>query len=102
MKRFLFIPLFLYAFALAQMSFLVHFFPAGLIPNLIVFAVLFFAVFEKPESYTSFGAALFGGLLIDIFSGGIIGLWPALLLGATFLIKIVLENYVRISIPQKL
>jgi len=97
----LFIVTLLYAVALLQMSFFVHLFPQGLIPNFVVFAVVAAALFEKPESYASFAAALFGGLLLNVFSGGIIGVWSALLLLLTFGIKVVLENYVRIPIFQK-
>lgn len=93
--------LLLYAFALLQMSFLVHFFPAGLVPNLIILTVLCLSIFERSSSYSSMGVALFGGFLLDIFSDGIIGFWPlALLLISTF-IKIVLEDYVRLPIPKK-
>jgi len=93
----------LYAFALLEMSFLVHFFPAGLVPNLILIicTVLFLSIFERSESYASMGAALFGGFLADIFSGGIIGLWSAILLVASIFIKIILEDYVRLPIPKK-
>ena len=91
----------LYAFALLQMSFLVHFFPAGLVPNLIIFTVLCLSIFERSSSYVSMGAALFGGFLIDIFSDGVIGFWPLILLLISIFIKIVLEDYVRLPIPKK-
>lgn len=93
--------LLLYAFALLQMSFLVHFFPSGLIPNLVIVTVLVLSVFEHSSSYASMGAALFGGFLIDIFSGGVIGFWPSILFFVSLFIKIVLEDYVRIPIPKK-
>lgn len=101
MGKILFIVALLYGAALLQMSFFVHVFPQGLIPNFIILGVVALAVFEKPESYTSFVAALFGGLLLNVFAGGIIGVWSALLLLLSVGIKLVLENYVRISIPQK-
>jgi len=91
----------LYFFALLQMSFFVHIFPIGLIPNLIILTVIFLSIFEKNESIASFSAALFGGFLIDIFSEGIIGFWPFVLVLISMLIKQALHNYVRISIPQK-
>jgi cell shape-determining protein MreD len=95
------IILLLYAAALFQMSFLVHVFPGGFIINSIAVSVFALAVFERPDSYASFTAALFGGFLMDIFSGGIIGVWAALLLGLSVVIKVVLEHYVRFPIPQK-
>lgn len=91
----------LYAFALLQMSFFVHFFPAGLVPNFIIFTLLCISVFERSESYVSLGASLFGGLLIDIFSGGVIGFWALILLCVSMLVKIVLKDYVRLPIPKK-
>ncbi len=101
MKRTLGIFLLLCAFALLQMSFLVYFFPKGLVPNLIIFTVVFFSIFEKEQSYASIAAALFGGFLMDIFSEGIIGVWSLALVLTALLIKKVLEDYVRIPIPKK-
>ena len=93
--------LLLYACALLQMSFLVHFFPSGLVPNLIILTVLLLSVFERSETVASMGAALFGGFLIDIFSGGVIGFWSLVLFFTSIFIKIALEDYVRLPIPKK-
>ena len=101
MKKIGVIVILLYGFALLQMSFFVHLFPQGLVPNFIILGVIALSIFEKQESYASFIGALFGGLLLDIFSGGLIGRWSAILLGLSIAIKMVLENYVRISIPKK-
>lgn len=101
MKQMVGIFLLLYAFALFQMSFLVHFFPSGWIPNVLIFAVVFLSIFERHESYASFAAALFGGFFMDIFSGGIIGFWPLVLLLFSALTRFVLENYVRFPIPKQ-
>jgi rod shape-determining protein MreD len=101
MKKIGIIILSLYGFSLLQMSFFVHVLPAGFIPNLILLFVVMVTLFEKPESYASFSAALFGGVLLDIFSGGFIGFWSVLLLAFSLLVKMVLQNYVRFSIPQK-
>ena len=101
MKRILFMFLLLYLFAILQMSFFVHFFPAGFILNLIVLAVIVLSIFEGRDSYASLGAALFGGFLMDVFSGGIIGFWPLVLLAVSLAIKKILEAYVRFPIPKK-
>ena len=101
MKLLLLVFLLLYASALLQMSFFVHFFPAGLIPNFIILAVLFLTLFEHAESSVSLSAALFGGFLIDIFSGGTIGLWATILFLMSMFTKIALEDYVRLPIPKK-
>ena len=91
----------LYVFALLQMSFLVHLFPKGWIPNLVMLSVILLSVFERHDSQVSLAAALFGGVLLDVFSGGIIGFWPSILLLISLAIKFVLEEYVRIPIPKK-
>lgn len=101
MRKLFLVVILLYVFALLQMSFFTHLFPAGFIPNLVVAGVLALAIFEKPESYASFTAAIFGGFLMDVFSGGIIGVWPTVLLVVSFILKRVLEYYVRFPIPQK-
>lgn len=100
MKLLFGIFLLLYALALLQMSFFVHLFPAGFIPNFVVLAVLGISIFERPESYVSLGASLFGGFLIDIFSGGVIGSWAFILFCVSMLIKLVLQDYVRLPIPK--
>lgn len=101
MKQILGIFVVLYAFALLQMSFFVHIFPIGLIPNLIIFTVIFLSIFERRDSLASFCAALFGGFLMDIFSEGIIGFWPFVLVLISLFIKRAVQDYVRVSIPQK-
>jgi rod shape-determining protein MreD len=101
MKKIVGIIFVLYMAALLQMSFLVHIFPNGFIVNFIVLSVIVLVIFEQPGSYTGFVAALFGGLLMDIFSGGIIGVWAGILLGSSVIIKLLLERYVRFPIPQK-
>jgi len=91
----------LYAFALLQMSFFVHFLPEGIAVNLIFPAVLFIAVFERAESSLSIAAAVFGGLLIDAFSETVFGFWPLILVAIVITVKLILENYVRLPIPKK-
>lgn len=101
MKHVFGIFLLLYTFALLQMSFLVYFSPAGFVPNLVIFTVVFLSIGEKGESYASIAAALFGGFLMDVFSTGIIGVWSLALALIALLIKKALEDYVRIPIPKK-
>ena len=101
MKQAITVFLALYVFAILQMSFFVHVFPNGLAPNLIILSVVLLSIFERRDSYASFAAALFGGLLLDLFSGGIIGFWSLGLGAASLLIKLVLEDYVRIPILKK-
>ena len=101
MKSLFFLFLLLCAFALVQMSFFAQLFSIGFGPYLIAGIVLCICVFEREESFASMSAALFGGFLIDIFSGGIIGVWSAILFFASLFIKIMLEDYVRLPIPKK-
>ncbi len=100
-KQIFAIVLLLYAFALLQMSFFTRLFPNGWIPNLVMLSVICLSVFERRDSYASFAAALFGGFLLDVFSGGLIGFWSLTLLLISLLIKFVLEEYVRFPIPKK-
>lgn len=100
MRLLLGVFLLLYVLALLQMSFFVHLFPSGLIPNFVMLGVLLISIFERAESEVSLGAALFGGFLVDIFSDGIIGFWASVLLLAALLVKIVLKDYVRFPIPK--
>lgn len=101
MKQILGVFVVLYVFALLQMSFFVHIFPSGFIPNLIILTVVLLSIFERNDSLASFAAALFGGFLMDIFSESIIGFWPFVLVLISLFIKRALQDYVRISIPQK-
>ena len=91
----------LYACALLQTSFLVHVSPGGLAPNFILLLVVAISFFEETQSYGSYIAAIFGGLLLDIFAGGFIGVWVFGLLGFSFAIKIILSRYVRFPISQR-
>ncbi|MBI2098519.1 MAG: rod shape-determining protein MreD [Candidatus Wildermuthbacteria bacterium] len=101
MKQTIILFLVFYVFAILQMSFFVHLFPNGLVPNFIILSVVLLSIFEHRDSYASFLAALFGGFLLDVFSGGIIGLWALGLGFASLFIKIVLEDYVRLPILKK-
>ncbi|OHA64587.1 MAG: rod shape-determining protein MreD [Candidatus Wildermuthbacteria bacterium RIFCSPLOWO2_02_FULL_47_9c] len=101
MKQAIVLFLVFYVFALLQMSFFVHLFPNGLVPNLIILSVVLLSIFERRGSYASFVAALFGGFLLDVFSGGVIGLWALGLGFASLLIKLILEDYVRFPILKK-
>jgi hypothetical protein len=99
MKRLLGVFTVLYVLVLLQTSFVLHVTPGGITPNLVIIMVLLFSIFEKPGSYSSFTAALFGGFLLDIFSPGFfIGFWALVLIGGSSMIKALLRHYVRISI----
>lgn len=101
MKKLMGIFLVLAVFSVLQMSFFVHFFPRGFIPNFIILLVIFLSIFEKEESSGSIAAALFGGFLMDVFSEGVIGFWALVLTIVSLAIKGILQEYVRLPIPKK-
>ncbi len=82
---------------MAQTSFLAHFSLWGFVPNLVAAAVISWNVLENPKSLNGVILALSGGFLIDMFSGGIIGMWVALLCLTALAIKIIKTRYVRVS-----
>jgi hypothetical protein len=77
---------------LFQVSLFPHVFPAGLIVN---FAALFVIIARK------YGLALWGGLLLDIYSDQFFGFWTAMLLIGVFLVESVLRYYVQKPIFKK-
>ena len=92
----------LYFFILLQVSFLAHFSPPGMIPNLIVAAAVLISIFERSESKLSIVSAVWGGFLLDIFSPTPIGFWIFILLGISLFLRVVLSHYVRIPFLQKI
>lgn len=95
MARILFIVVVFYVLTMIQMSLYVHILPAGPALNSILIAVVLIAIFESSRASTGFVAAITGGFLLDMFSGGFIGIWTLSLLAISLIIKVVLEKYVR-------
>ena len=102
MIRIFSITILFYVLVLLQMSFYVHVLPSGMMPNFVIITALLITLFENPRSNGGIIAAIAGGFLLDMFSGGFIGFWTLILLGSSLLIKIVLENYVRAPILKKI
>ena len=73
--RYIAVIITLYILTILQTSFVVHFFPHGLILNLVVLSIIVFSIFEKPDSHFGLFAALFGGFFLDMFSTKPIGFW---------------------------
>ena len=65
--------------------------------NFVDMAVFGIALFERRRGNLGWLAAIWGGILLDLFSGRFFGFWIAALLGAVALIKMVLKKYVRVS-----
>ncbi|TSC75722.1 MAG: hypothetical protein G01um101430_216 [Parcubacteria group bacterium Gr01-1014_30] len=94
-KNILILILLFYIFALLQTSFLVHFSLWWYVPNLIVIVVVLFNIFN-PDVKLGVGAAVIGGLFLDIFSNNFIGFWSLTLLAIAVFLNFVFKKYVRI------
>jgi len=81
---------------LIQTSFLVHFIVWGMVPNLILFLIILWNVFEKADNKFGLYQAVIGGLYLDIFSNRIIGFNILILFCLAILIKLFFRKYVRI------
>jgi len=92
-KKVLFFIAIFYLLALLQTSFFIHFRMWGFTPNIILVLVVIINVFEKPKEKAGIFAGLAGGLFLDVFSSGIIGFHILILLGLSFLIKIIFRRY---------
>lgn len=68
MKRIVFFILFLYFLALFQTSFLVHFKILGMVPNLVLIAVILINIFTPYYQWQGIGLSLLGGFYLDLFS----------------------------------
>lgn len=93
-KNSILLILVLYLLSLIQTSFLVHFNILGIVPNLILIAVILISLFT---SYYWWGvsSAFVGGFFLDIFSGNFIGFHILILLGLVFFIQFILKKYVQ-------
>ena len=102
MKKIISMFVLFYFLALLQTSFFVHWFPNGMVPNLIAVIAVVLSIFEHPRSNAGLWAALSGGFFLDLFSEKPMGFWIALLLGISFALKIMFEYYVRPPIFKKI
>ncbi|MBL7142414.1 MAG: hypothetical protein ISS83_02045 [Candidatus Pacebacteria bacterium] len=103
-KRILFFIFFFYLLILIQTSFLVHFNIWGIMPNLVLLAVILINVFG-PGRESAIISSVVGGLYLDIFSLsgflGFFGSYTLILILFSLFLKIVLKQYVRIPIIKK-
>lgn len=85
--------------AMIQASFMPHL-PLDLkLPpwvNLVNLAVVIIALFEKRKNNMGWVAAFWGGIFLDMYSGGFLGYWILILIGGVAFIKLILKKYVRI------
>ncbi|MCX6759242.1 MAG: hypothetical protein NT012_01635 [Candidatus Nealsonbacteria bacterium] len=120
-KKIIFFILIFYVLTLIQTSFLVHFNVSGVIPNLVLITVIFINLLPESQRRVKnriyslrlssswlqkISSAVIGGFYLDIFSlnnmGGFFGFYTLILTGFSFLLKTILERYVRIPIIQKI
>jgi len=96
MKKYLILILFFYLIALFQTSFLVHFNFFPFLPNLILISQILITVFENPKENLALFTSFLAGFFWDIFSENPLGLGIIISFSLSFLIKIILRQYVRI------
>ena len=101
-KKALILLILFYALALLQTSFLPRFLPwaplSGAWSNIILLCVIAINLFEKPERYFGVFIALWGGFLLDIFSGQEQTYYGAIFFASAIILKIILTKYIRLPI----
>jgi len=95
-KKILVFIIIFYFLALVQTSFLVHFKVWNMVPNLILFLVVVWNVFERADNKFGLYQAIIGGFFLDIFSDKFIGFNILILVISVILIKLFFKRYVRI------
>ena len=92
----------LFVLAMIQTSFLNHFAFFDnewlQIGNLVALFVLVYALLEKRKGRLSWVVAVWGGILLDLFSNMRFGVWTLSFIVLVFAIKVILKRYV--SIPS--
>lgn len=86
--------LFFYSLALIQISFLPYFNIQGITLNLILILVIFLPLFNQNPIFL-IRTSISGGFFLDVFSPTPFGFHVLILLGVTFLIKIIIKKYLR-------
>jgi len=104
-KKIIFLVLLFYFLVLIQTSFLVHLNWQGIVPNLVLIALIFINLFERPEKKIGIISGFFGGFYLDIFSissYGFFGFYTLISLSLSLFIKFILRKHVRFPIIKKL
>ncbi|MDD2731732.1 MAG: hypothetical protein PHI53_00890 [Candidatus Pacebacteria bacterium] len=101
LKGLSFILLF-YLLALLETTFLVFFNIFGVTLNLILIIVMLWNIFESSKSFFGLYLAFIGGFFLDVFSSSSFFSYNILLfLIISFVIKMVIKDYVRIPFAQE-
>lgn len=103
-KKTIFFIFFFYILILFQTSFLVHFSLWGIVPNLVLILAVLVNFLSSDKTLCIVVSAI-GGLYLDIFSFagffGFFGTYTIALMLFSFLLKIILIQYVRIPAIKK-
>jgi rod shape-determining protein MreD len=104
LKKIIFFIFLFYILILLQTSFLIPFSIAGIIPNLVLVAVILVNLFNRTSEISGLIVALIGGLYLDIFSisfFGFFGFYTLISLIISLFLKFILKNYVKIPSLEK-
>ncbi len=99
MKNFVFIFLVPYFIFIIESGLMIHL--SGIIPNLLILYALFFNVFENSFRKRGLLVAGFCGLFFDVISSYPLGIFSGIFLLLAFILKLILQKYVRIPFFQK-
>lgn len=89
-----------YILVLFQTSFLIYFNLVGILPNLVLIAVILINLLEKKQENLGIFSSLVGGFFLDIFSENFIGFYILILVGLSFSIKLIFKEYVRVPLVR--
>lgn len=96
MKKAILLILVFYFLILLQTGFAPHFRVFGLVPNLVLGAVVLLNLFEKQEEKFGLLAAVLGGFLMDIFSAHFFGFYAGSYLVIAVFLKYFVRQYVKL------
>ena len=102
LKKLLVLIVFFYILTLLQTSFLVQFNIKGIVPNLVLIAVILINFFGSPQNNLGIFSALAGGFFLDIFSENFIGFYILILVALALFIQLVLKKYVQIPFSKRI
>jgi len=103
-RKIIFCFVFFYVLLMIQTSFLVCFKIWGMVPNLVLIAVVLISLLSQNQ-LLGMGSALIGGFYLDVFSLstiGFFGFYTLILLLFSIIARIILQKYVRIPLFKRI
>jgi len=103
-RKIIFCFVFFYLLVLIQTSFLVYFRVWGMVPDLVLIAVVLISLFSSNQLW-GVSSALIGGFYLDVFSSSVIGFfgfYTLILLLFSIITRIILQKYVRIPFFKRI